>query len=122
MSQGVFMPNKFNARLMPVPEPYFLLPLGSRSMRCLFRFQLGAHTLPNEMGRRLHIARVVRLRPFRPGMHLGDERHYVFKCPTAEDMCAVIPGSLMTFMGPCACSCGIPIRRMLHLACYRILI
>ena len=35
---------------------------------------------------------------------------------------AVISGSLMTAIGPCACSCGIPIRRVLHLACCRFLI
>ena len=38
------------------PRMMISLALGERSMRRLFCFWLGAHTLPVELGRRLHIA------------------------------------------------------------------
>ena len=38
---------------------------------------VGAYALPIEMGRRLRMARVARVCPLCPGMHVGDERHYV---------------------------------------------
>ena len=47
---------------------------------------LGAHTLPIEMGRRLRMALVARVCPLCPGMHVGDERHYVFECPAFHDI------------------------------------
>ena len=78
--------HRWFARNGPVPEPYFHLPLGGRSVRRLFRFRLGAHALPIEMGRRLHMARVARVCPLCSGMHLGDERHHVFECPAVEDI------------------------------------
>ena len=55
-------------------------------MRRLFHFRLDAHMLPNEMGRRLRMARVARVCPLCPGMHVGDERHYVFECPAFHDI------------------------------------
>ena len=55
-------------------------------MRRLFRFRLGAYALPIEMGRRLRMARVARVCPLCPGMHVGDERHYVLECPAFHDI------------------------------------
>ena len=55
-------------------------------MRRLFRFRLGAYALPIEMGKRLRMARVARVCPLCPGMHVGDERHYVFECPAFDDI------------------------------------
>ena len=74
------------ARSGPVPEPYFQLPISDRCMRRLFRFRLGAYALPIEMGRRLRMARVACVCPLCPGMHVGDERHYVFECPAFDDI------------------------------------
>ena len=56
-------------------------------MRCLYRFRLGARTLPIEMGRRLRMARVARVCPLCTSIHVGDERHYVFECPAFNDIC-----------------------------------
>ena len=79
--------HRWLARIGPVLEPYFQLPLSDRCMRRLFCFRLGAHTL-HQMGRRLRMARVARLCncPLCPGMHAGDERHYVFECPAFHDI------------------------------------
>ena len=52
----------------------------------MLRFRLGAYALPIEMGRRLRMARVARVCPLCPGMHVGDERHYVFECPAFDDI------------------------------------
>ena len=46
-----------------------------------------AHSLPVEMGRRLRMARVARVCLLCLGMHVGDERHYVFDCPSFHDIC-----------------------------------
>ena len=73
------------ARIGPVPEPYFQLPLSDRCMRLLFRFRHGAHTLPIEM--RLRMARLARVCPGCPCMHVGNERHYIFECPAFHDIC-----------------------------------
>ena len=78
--------HRWFARIGPVSEPYYHLPLSDRSLRRLFRFRLGAHSLPVEMGRRLRMARVARVCPLCPGMHVGDERHYVFDCPSFDDI------------------------------------
>ena len=53
-------------------------------MRRLFRFRLGAHTLPIEMGRRLRMARVVRLCPLCPDMLAM--RGTMFECPAFDDI------------------------------------
>ena len=74
----------FNGQVGPVPEPCFQLPLSDRCMRCLFCYWRGAQHLPIEMGRRLHMARVGRICLLCPGMHVGDERHYVFKGPAFD--------------------------------------
>ena len=61
-------------------------------MRRLFCFRLGAYTLPIEMGRcsrwlrMARVARVARVCLLCPGMHVGDERHYVFECPAFGDI------------------------------------
>ena len=78
--------HRWFACIGPVPEPYFQLALSDRCMRRLFRFRLGAHTLPIQMGRRLRMARVARICPLCPGMYVGDERHYVFECPAFDDI------------------------------------
>ena len=69
----------------PVSEPYRHLVLSDRSLRHLFCFWLGAYGLPVEKGRRLRMARVARTCPLIPGMHVGDERHYLFDCPSFDD-------------------------------------
>ena len=40
------------------------------------------------MGRRLRMARVARICPLCPGlgMHVGDERHFIFECPASDDI------------------------------------
>ena len=73
--------HRWFARIGPVPEPYCQLPLSDRCMRRLFSFWHGAHTLPIEMGRSLRMARVARVCPLCPGMHVGDER----QCNMQED-------------------------------------
>ena len=65
-------------------DPPVHLPLSDRSLRGLFRFRPGARSLPVEMGRRLRMARVC---PLCPGMHVGNERLYVFDCPSFDDIC-----------------------------------
>ena len=72
------------ARSGPVPEPYFQLPISDRCMRRLYRFRLGAYALPIEMGRGLRMARVARVCPLCPGVHVGDERYYVHECPAFD--------------------------------------
>ena len=111
--------HRWVARIGPVPEPYFQLPISDRCMRRLFRFRLGAYALPIEMGRRLRMARVARDCPLCPGMHVGDARHYVFECPAFDD---IRRGFLMIAMGPCDFSCGIRVRRTLLPACCSSLI
>ena len=34
------------------------------------------------------MARVARVCPLCPGMHVGDGRHYVFECPAFDDICS----------------------------------
>ena len=55
-------------------------------MRRLFCFWLGAHALPIEMGRRLRMARIAHVCPLCPGMHVGDERHYVLECTPFDNI------------------------------------
>ena len=55
-------------------------------LRRLFRFMLGAHNLPVEMGRRLCIPQVARTCPLCLGMHVGDQRHYGLHCPLLGDI------------------------------------
>ena len=57
------------------------LPLTERCMRCMIRYGLHDHALPFEMARRLPVARFALIWRLCPGMHVGDERHYVFECP-----------------------------------------
>ena len=38
------------------------------------------------MSRRQHMARVACVCPLCPGMHVGDERHYVLDCPSFHDI------------------------------------
>ena len=76
--------HRWFARQGPVQEPYYDLPLSNLSVRRLFRFRLGAHHLPVEMGRRGGLARVARVCPACTGGHVGDERHLVFECPAFQ--------------------------------------
>ena len=62
----------------PLSELSHHLPLSDRSLRRLFRFRLGLHSLPVEIGRRLRVAHVARICRFSSGMHLYGERHYLF--------------------------------------------
>ena len=80
--------HRWFARIGPVREPYFQLPISDRCMRRLFCFRLGpsAYALPIEMGRRLRMARAARVCPLCPGMHVGDERHCVFECLAFDDI------------------------------------
>ena len=45
-----------------------------------------AHSLPVEMGWRLHMARVACICLLGPGMHVSDERHCVFYSPSSDDI------------------------------------
>ena len=51
--------------------------------------------------------------PLYPGMHVDDERHYVFECPAFNDVCRGFSISLMTVIGPSIVSCSTHTRRML---------
>ena len=79
--------HRWFARIGPVSEPYYHLPLSDGSVRRLFRSRLGAHILLVEMGWRLHMACVARVCPLCPGIDVGNERHYVFDCPSFDDIC-----------------------------------
>ena len=79
------------ARMGPVLEPCFQLSLSDRCVRCSLHFWLDAHALPIEMGRRpptpgLCMAQVARICPVCPGMHAGDERHYLLESPAFDDI------------------------------------
>ena len=76
--------HRWFARIGPVSEPTYHLPLSDRSLRRLFRFRLGAHSLPVEMGQRM--APVARICPLCTGVHVGDERHSVSDCPSFDDI------------------------------------
>ena len=69
--------HRWFAHIGLVPEPCFQLPLSEICMRRLFHSQLGAHMLRVQLGWRLRMARVARICPFCPGMHVGDERDHV---------------------------------------------
>ena len=72
------------ARPQLVTEPCFDLPMGSGSLCQLFRFRLGAHSLPVEQGRRCGHSRIARACPHCAGQHVGDERHLIFECPAFD--------------------------------------
>ena len=106
--------HRWFARAGRVQEPYYELPLSNLSMRRLFRFRLGAHHLPVEMGRRDGHARVARVCPLCSGGHVGDERHLVFECPALPRQGLFIACMLIcmhTPGPPCAFPCGIGTRR-----------
>ena len=73
------------ARVGPVPEPYFELPLSRSSLGQLFRYRLGAHMLPVGMGRRHRQARVAQVCPHCEGGHVGDERQLHSASKACED-------------------------------------
>ena len=57
----------------------------------MFRFRLGAHNLPVEMGRRLRMARVARVCPLCPGMHVGRKSIISLIAPHLMTLAAAIP-------------------------------
>ena len=87
--------HRWFARIRPVPEPYFQLPISDKCIRRLFCFRLGAYALPQwhrdgqEAAHGTGCPRLPSLPrlPRPPGMmQVGDERHYVFECPAFDDI------------------------------------
>ena len=67
-------------------EPYYNLPISISKLRLLAQFRMGSHLLPVEQGRfqRPRVPRYLR-RCTLCGTHaLGDERHFVFECPSFQ--------------------------------------
>ena len=74
------------------------------------------------MGRRLRMARLARVCPLCPGMHVGDERHYVFECPAFGDIRHGFQHRFDDSHGASVFSCGTHARRTLLPACCSSLI
>ncbi len=64
-------------------EPYYELPLPVTKLRSMFRFRVGAHSLPIEQGNIEvpQVPRHLRRCTFCATNAIGDERHCVFDCP-----------------------------------------
>ena len=70
----------------------------------------------------LRIAQGARVRPVCPGMHVGDERHYVLSALLLMTFVSASSIFSMVVMGPCIFSCGTHVRRTLLFACCSSLI
>lgn len=73
-------------RNAPPLRSFLQLPLTARCMRCLLRFRMGCHALPNVMGRRSGIPRAARHCQLCSRHALGDELHMVFECPSLQHL------------------------------------
>ena len=60
------------------------LPLSMRCLHRLFRFRMGCHSLPRDIGSWTGVPREDRLCPLCDTSSLGDEKHLVFECPALQ--------------------------------------
>ena len=77
-----------NPRLLPSPYMNNL----NTAVKYITRFRLGSHLLPIETGRWSRTLRSERL--CRACSVLGDERHYVYNCPTIDRNKLILPPTL----------------------------
>ena len=65
---------------------YWDVPISNRRLHRIFRFRMGAHHLPVQMGRHLRQPRSMRVCHMCHSGALCDERHVLLECPALGDL------------------------------------